>query len=120
MASAKKIKIGLLTGFALLAMAWAVSGTYSTISTGTMAGELDQGPPQAAASADDFVGSVTCKACHEDQFKSFAGTKHAKLAEVKSWKDKARLNAGQTLYGVGVFAHQLNQQGCLGIGSFGR
>ena len=90
MASAKKIKIGLLTGFALLAMAWAVSGTYSTISTGTMAGELDQGPPQAAASADDFVGSETCKACHEDQFKSFAGTKHAKLAEVKSWKDKAQ------------------------------
>lgn len=90
MASARKIKISMLTAFVVLAMAWAVSGTFSSISSGTMAGELDPGTPQAAASADDFVGSETCKACHEDQFKGFAGTKHAKLAEVKSWKDKAQ------------------------------
>ncbi|MBX7053705.1 MAG: hypothetical protein K1X36_02035 [Pyrinomonadaceae bacterium] len=90
MASARKIKIGMLTAFVILAFVWAVSGTFSSISSGTMAGELDQSAPQAAASADDFVGSETCKACHEDQFKGFAGTKHAKLAEVKSWKDKAQ------------------------------
>jgi len=89
MASAKKFKIGMLTAFSLLALAWAVSGTYSSISSGTLAGELDQPVPMAAASADDLVGSETCKGCHEDQFKKYSFTKHAKLQDVASWKDKA-------------------------------
>jgi len=79
----------MLTAFSLLALAWAVSGTYSSISSGTLAGELDQPVPMAAASADDLVGSETCKGCHEDQFKKYSFTKHAKLQDVASWKDKA-------------------------------
>jgi predicted CXXCH cytochrome family protein len=42
------------------------------------------------ATADDYVGSETCKACHEDQFNAFAKTKHATLADLKSWKGKVQ------------------------------
>ena len=88
MASINKMKVGLLTVFSVLVLAWAVSGTYSKILNGTLGAYVD--PQQAAVSPDDYVGSETCKACHEGQFKNFAGTKHAKLSEVKSWKDKAQ------------------------------
>ncbi|MEZ5307999.1 MAG: DmsE family decaheme c-type cytochrome [Pyrinomonadaceae bacterium] len=43
-----------------------------------------------SANADDYVGSETCRACHEDQFNSFSNTKHAKLANLDSWKDKVQ------------------------------
>ncbi len=36
----------------------------------------------------DYVGSDTCKDCHEDQFKSFTHTTHAKLTNINSWKNK--------------------------------
>ncbi len=38
----------------------------------------------------DYVGSETCMACHEDQFKAFSRTKHAKLKDVPSWKERAK------------------------------
>ena len=38
--------------------------------------------------AEDYVGSETCKACHEDQFKAFSHTSHAQLATIGSWKGK--------------------------------
>lgn len=88
MASTLKIKIGLLTAIALLILAWAVSATYSSKSeeyTGDVSSET---AAPAMGSLDDYVGSESCKACHEDQFKKFTGTKHAKLAEVASWKGK--------------------------------
>jgi predicted CXXCH cytochrome family protein len=91
MASNKTIKIGLLTVFSLLALAWAYSGTYSTLfMSGAMAADVVEPPPTAVASTDDFVGSETCRTCHEDQFKSFASTKHAKIKDLSSWKDKAQ------------------------------
>ena len=37
---------------------------------------------------DDYIGSETCKNCHEEQFNSFAETKHAKLETLASWKGK--------------------------------
>lgn len=39
-------------------------------------------------SAGDYVGSEACKDCHEDQFKNFSHTAHAKLAKASSWKGK--------------------------------
>jgi len=44
-------------------------------------------PPSATekAAPADYVGSETCKACHEDQFSSFSKTKHAELAHA-GWK----------------------------------
>ncbi len=88
MASIKFFKIGLLAVFSVLVLAWAVSGTYSTVLNGTLGAYAE--PQPTPASPDDYVGSETCKACHEDQFKTFGTTKHAKLAEVASWKDKAQ------------------------------
>jgi len=37
---------------------------------------------------DDYVGSDTCKDCHEDQFKNFSHTSHAQLIKLASWKTK--------------------------------
>lgn len=89
MASTLKIKIGLLAVIALLLSAWAVSATYSTRHEDTSADVSAEVPQAATGSPDDYVGSESCKACHEDQFKNFAGTKHARLGNVASWKDKA-------------------------------
>src|SRR5262245_11882306 len=36
----------------------------------------------------DYVGSDTCQACHEEQFKAYAHTAHAQLTRLSSWKDK--------------------------------
>jgi predicted CXXCH cytochrome family protein len=42
----------------------------------------------ATYSAEDYVGSETCKDCHEDQFKAYSHTSHAELASIGSWKNK--------------------------------
>jgi predicted CXXCH cytochrome family protein len=35
-----------------------------------------------------YVGSDTCKDCHEDQFKAYSHTSHAQLSTIGSWKNK--------------------------------
>ena len=87
MASNKFMKIGLLAVFSVLVLAWAVSGTYSTVLTGTMGAYAE--PLPAAGSPDDYVGSETCKACHEDQFNKVSHTKHGRLKDAPDWKNKA-------------------------------
>jgi DmsE family decaheme c-type cytochrome len=90
MPSIKRIKVMLLGIFALLAVAWFASGTFYTVLGTSTADELT-GPPASAKAADgDYVGSETCAACHEDQFKTYSRTKHSKLGEIKSWKDKVQ------------------------------
>jgi predicted CXXCH cytochrome family protein len=42
----------------------------------------------ASYSPGDYVGSETCKDCHEDQFKAFSHTSHAQLTKIGSWKNK--------------------------------
>ena len=92
MTSTNKIKVLLFSVFTLFLVAWAVSGTVSQASGDSIIPESDSSTVNLIANAnpDDLVGSETCKACHEDQFKKFTGTKHAKLQEVASWKDKAQ------------------------------
>ena len=90
MPSTKKIKVVLLGVFVLLACAWAASGTLYTVLGTSTADELTGPNIPQAADKDGYVGTETCKACHEDQFKSFDKTKHAKLGEIKSWKDKVQ------------------------------
>jgi DmsE family decaheme c-type cytochrome len=87
MASNKFMKIGLLTVFSMLVLAWAVSGTYSTVLTGAMGAYAE--PLATGGSPDDYVGSETCKACHEDQFNKVAHTKHGRLKDAPDWKNKA-------------------------------
>ena len=90
MPSTKKIKIVLLGVFMLLFCAWAASGTLYTVLGTSTADELTGPNIPEAAPQDGYVGSETCNACHEDQFKSFDKTKHARLGEIKSWKDKVQ------------------------------
>ncbi|MFZ1702233.1 MAG: DmsE family decaheme c-type cytochrome [Pyrinomonadaceae bacterium] len=91
MAANKTIKVLLLTTFSLLVFAWMISGSFSTAS-GEVTEEAPAPIPELIANAkpDDYVGSEACAACHEDQFKSFSSTKHAKLKDVADWRDKAK------------------------------
>lgn len=79
-------KIVSIIGFILIFLAFIVSNNLSTVMGSSYGEPLNT----ANVNADDYVGSETCKACHEDQFKSFSGTKHAKLAKLDSWKDKVQ------------------------------
>ncbi len=93
MASNNKIKVALLTAFILVVFGWAMSATVSKalgVSVDAAASEPTDPAMALNGNPDDYVGSETCKACHEDQFKNFAGTKHAKLKDVPSWKDKVQ------------------------------
>ena len=87
MPSTKKIKIVLLGVFVLFLGIWIASGQlYTALGTSTADGL--SGP--TASDDGKYVGTEVCKACHEDQFNSFAKTKHSRLAELKSWKDKVQ------------------------------
>ncbi|HEY0460781.1 MAG TPA: multiheme c-type cytochrome, partial [Pyrinomonadaceae bacterium] len=90
MASTKVIKVSLLGAFTLFLAIWLASGAYSKIfnSGGGSNVEALTVLPDDDKDKDKFVGSETCQACHEDQFKQFSNTKHAKLANLEGWKDK--------------------------------
>jgi predicted CXXCH cytochrome family protein len=63
---------------------WVISSYFSTKTT---------------ARDDEYVGSEACKDCHEDQFKNFTPTSHAKLGTLKSWKD--RVTGCESCHGPG-------------------
>lgn len=89
MASANKIKIVLLTTFALVLFGWAIAGTISNaVGPAPEDGSTDTSGVVLAAAQDDYVGSETCRGCHESQFDKVAGTKHGKLGALASWKGK--------------------------------
>ncbi len=84
----RKIKIVFLTVFALMVTGWFLGGKLpaATLTASAEPGEMNSVMPLMLG--DDYVGSETCQACHEAQFKSFAGTKHARLSNAKDWKGK--------------------------------
>lgn len=86
MASTNKIKIVFLALFVGGGLFWTMSPRTDAVSSAP----LDDEPNNVSSAViqDDYVGSEACQACHEDQFKEFAGTKHAKLKEVAAWKNK--------------------------------
>ena len=92
MASTSKIKLLLLTLFSVLVFGWAMSTALSTAFGVSVGSDLTSSTDAAAAPTPGpgYVGSEACQACHEDQFKVFAGTKHGKLGEVASWKGKVQ------------------------------
>jgi len=87
MASTTNIKVAVLGTFAVLFFIWLFSGTLSIATGKTGADQPDAAP---TPNPDEYVGTETCAACHDAEFKSFSGTKHAKLAGVKDWKDKVQ------------------------------
>ncbi|MEK6325563.1 MAG: hypothetical protein AABN33_28305, partial [Acidobacteriota bacterium] len=84
MGAVRLIKTVLVGACAALGLLYTASNSLSK-----PADPSDQKKAQPAASAkyspEDFVGSETCKACHEDQFNSFTKTAHAKLSKA-GWK----------------------------------
>lgn len=82
--SNKQIKLSLLTTVAVSLMAWLALGTLSERASGATQLLRDA----STNTDDDYVGTETCAACHEPQFKKFERTKHGKLHTVASWKGK--------------------------------
>ena len=79
----RRIKILVVAGCITLGMALLAVGS---LSVKTEASDKNAPVATAANSAPaDYVGSETCKACHEDQFNSFSKTAHARLAHA-GWK----------------------------------
>ena len=78
-----------LIKMAVVTCGLAVGLLFTASSTFSRSAEPDdkQAPAAKTASysAEDFVGSETCKACHEEQFNSFAKTAHSRL-EKAGWK----------------------------------
>lgn len=87
MASIKYLKLLMLGSTALLLTVWMASN-FTSPSIRTSASELPipTGTPQTVD--DRFVGSETCRSCHEQAFDEVAKTSHGKLGERSSWKDK--------------------------------
>ena len=85
----------LLTAAVLtFAVLWLASGSRSRAPV----------PSQAQAQStqyksDDYVGSDVCKACHEEQFKNFEHTTHARLTTLASWK--GRVTGCEACHGPG-------------------
>lgn len=79
MGQLKIIKALLIGSWILGATLWAASSSFSKPA------DTDKTPATANYNADDYVGTETCKSCHEDHFVSFSKTAHAKL-EKAGWK----------------------------------
>jgi predicted CXXCH cytochrome family protein len=79
----KLVKALLICTLVLGGSAW-LSSTSSSQSA-----PKDVQTKAASYNAADYVGSDTCKACHEDQFKNFSHTSHFQLTKLGSWKNKA-------------------------------
>jgi predicted CXXCH cytochrome family protein len=82
----KVIKLVMVGGWMLGIILWAATGSLSQSNKTTDKPDA----PQAAApqTSDQYVGTETCRACHEDQFNNFSKTAHAKLEKEPSWKNK--------------------------------
>jgi DmsE family decaheme c-type cytochrome len=90
MASIKNIKLALIGTFVFLLVFWLVSENISNVEGTVGIDSTDVPAVLPNTNQDDYVGSESCKDCHEAQFKSFSDTKHAKLSQLKSWKGKVQ------------------------------
>lgn len=82
--SIKHIKLILLVIFLSLMTLWITLGAISQRAIGA----VYVPGVEAQAVDDDYVGSETCAACHDQQSARFGSTKHGKLHTVSSWKGK--------------------------------
>lgn len=88
MASIKIIKAAFLVVFTLFFSFWLISGTFPKALGTDGADQSNLSSVAPTPNPDDFVGSNTCMACHEEQFKRVAKTKHGKLESLSAWKGK--------------------------------
>ena len=76
----KAIKLALVSGAVAFGLLWTASSSFSR-SAGS---DKTKAPPAATAEnkLEDYVGTETCKGCHEDQFSRFSKTTHFKLTQL--------------------------------------
>src|SRR6185369_5033213 len=86
MSLVKTIKVALIVACSALAVSFSATSSFSKPADAGDQKKATQ-PASTKNSPEDFVGSETCKACHEDQFNSFAKTAHAKLSKA-GWKEE--------------------------------
>lgn len=88
MASTKNIKLIVLGASALLFGVFLVSSPFLSTLGRVAANEGETRGVELVSGQDDYVGSETCRACHEPQFDKVANTKHGKLGTLAAWKGK--------------------------------
>jgi predicted CXXCH cytochrome family protein len=79
------IKISVLCGSAIGIVCWAAWANRWPV---WASNNPSVAVPTAINSDGDYVGSEACKDCHEDQFKAFSHTSHAKLTNISGWKNR--------------------------------
>jgi DmsE family decaheme c-type cytochrome len=120
MSPVKRIKGAFVGGCAVIGLLYTASSTFSG-----PADHGDQKKTQPAASVkyspEDYVGSETCKTCHEEQFTTFSKTAHAKLSRA-GWKaekqgceschgpGKAHVEGGGDKTRIRTFEHESAKQ----------
>lgn len=75
-------KVVALACFAFLSLGYLISGKVVAVTSSTT-------PNATVTLGDDYVGSETCKGCHETQFESMASTVHGKTATSR-WNDNVQ------------------------------
>jgi predicted CXXCH cytochrome family protein len=91
--ASNRLKVVILTAFSCVVLVWIISGTFSRAHGEPIAVEPEaEATPITAPKGNpaDYVGSETCAACHDKQAKDFSATKHAKLKDLESWKNKVQ------------------------------
>lgn len=86
MGPVKLLKMALVAGCAALGVLYTASSSFSRPAD-PVGDKKTTAATSAKYSPEDFVGSETCKACHEDQHASFSKTAHAKLQKA-GWKSE--------------------------------
>jgi len=89
-------KISILFGLVIAGLIWGASASSK------IANAKQAKPSKTLAAKQDpanYVGDDSCKACHEEQFKSYANTAHIKLAQLGEW---TKVNQGcESCHGAG-------------------
>lgn len=109
----KLIKTVTIGGFVAVGLLWTASSSLSKPA------DVKPVTPTANVKAEDFVGSESCKACHEDQFNRFSTTQHAKVASEKGKMQgceschgpgKAHIEGGGDKTKIHTFSHETAKQ----------
>jgi len=83
--AAKTLKRALVIGWVICGVSFTVKSSFSK--SASVEKDKPASVTQATSRPDDYLGSETCKACHEEQFTSFSRTSHAHLAKA-GWKNE--------------------------------
>ena len=114
----KKIKVAMVILSVAVGVFYILSGSARNIA---QADDKNSPPAATQHAPQDFVGSETCQACHDEQFNSFSKTAHAGLAKA-GWKTerqgceschgpgKAHVDAGGDKTKIRTFENESSKQ----------